>query len=322
MLSGSVSGRTRCGISTMTSPEIWRKNTNVSLMVFQKSSPEVVRLNLWVRPCPHRFMDIRILIEDRQINAAIPRAKLHTRLKIEISSSQTKAGRQTRHMKVFVLCRLNWMVWNNTKWGTAAFQEVTRKVTFILWAVHLWQVARSLGALTDEAVAPGLSGAAWRPEPGDLRWREDSHNLQGSVTTHAVRPCAAVRAEVWDWFWKWKSACEWRIQQGRHGPASWSVRFMSATICFSPHSGKTAAPEHTPHQAPAPPPRDCAHISRVLGTESRAWRYYSAPCLTGGYWELPSIMTVITGVSWRACCSWRINASTGWKDRNNVGRFT
>lgn len=101
------------------------------------------------------------------------------------------------------------------------------------------------------------------------------------------------------------------------GPASrgllhvWSVRFMSATICFSPHSGKTAAPEQ-------PPPCDCAHISRVLGAESRAWRHFSAPSLTGGHWELPSIMTVITGVSWRACCSWRINASTGWKDGNNA----
>lgn len=58
------------------------------------------------------------------------------------------------------------------------------------------------------------------------------------------------------------------------------------------------------------------HISRVSGTESRARRYFSAPRLTGGHWELPSIMTVITGVSWRACCSWRRNASTEtmWAD--------
>lgn len=104
-------------------------------------------------------------------------------------------------------------------------------------------------------------------------------------------------------------------------PASCSASGLSDS-CQPQSALVLTVGRHSTSSASPPPPRDCAHISRVLGTESRAWRYYSAPCLTGGYWELPSKMTVITGVSWRACCSWRINASTGWKDRNNVGSFT
>lgn len=158
-------------------------------MVVQKSSPEAVRLNLWVRPCPHRFMDIRILIEDRQINAAIPRAKLHTRLKIEISSSQTKARQKLNSGPVtwkYLFC-VGWIGWCEIIQNEA-------QLRFKRW-LERWRSFdepftsdRSLGASGPWQMRLSLPVSLGQPEgPSQVIW--------GDVKTHTTFRALSQRTQ-------------------------------------------------------------------------------------------------------------------------------